>query len=147
METELTIGKVAKQAGVNIQTVRYYERRSLLMPNGHRDSGYRLYDEEAIKKIRFIKNAQDLGFTLKEIAGLLRLRVSHRARCGDVKRKAEAKLLSVKGKLQALKALEKTLLDLIKTCRSQATTGNCPILKSLEIEKRGGPKNHEGKNR
>lgn len=134
MGTELTIGKVARQAGVNIQTVRYYERQRLLMPDGHRESGYRLYTGEAVKKLRFIKNAQELGFTLKEIEGLLRLRVSQRARCGDVKRRAEAKLQNVRRKIGGLRALENVLLKLIRACRNRSTTDNCPILKSLEAK-------------
>lgn len=135
MKTELTIGKVARQAGVNIQTVRYYERRGLLVPNGHRDSGYRLYDDEAVQKIRFIKNAQALGFTLKEIAGLLRLRVNRSARCKTVKRKAESKLADVKTKIAQLKSMERVLEALIHTCRRKGTTGSCPILKSLEVKR------------
>lgn len=137
MNTELTIGKVATQAGVNIQTVRYYERRGLLNPDGRRDSGYRLYTDEAVRKIQFIKNAQALGFTLREIMQLLRLKVSDTARCGDVKRKAEAKLKDIRAKMEGLKALEKTLADLVRTCRSGATTDRCPVLKSLEVQ-RGG---------
>lgn len=133
MTTELTIGKVAKQAGVNIQTVRYYERQRLLMPDGHRESGYRLYTGEAVKKLRFIKNAQELGFTLKEIKGLLRLRVSHRNRCDNVKKKAEAKLQNVQQKIKSLKALENVLLKLIRACRNRSTTGHCPIIKSLDV--------------
>jgi len=88
METQWTIGKVAKKARVNIQTVRFYERRGLVSPDGHRDSGYRLYEPEAARKIRFIKNAQELGFSLKEIDGLLRLRVGRRVQCASVKKKA-----------------------------------------------------------
>ena len=136
MGAELTIGRVATQAGVNIQTIRYYERRGLLIPDGRRESGYRFYDEEAIRKLRFIKNAQELGFTLREISGLLRLRVSHRARCGDVKRKAEAKLRDVRAKIAGLKAMDRVLRNLVKTCRNQATTEHCPILKSMDIGKR-----------
>ncbi|MBI2071041.1 MAG: heavy metal-responsive transcriptional regulator [Elusimicrobia bacterium] len=142
MSESLTIGKVAKLGGVNIQTVHYYERRGILFPDDRRDSGYRLYNEEAVQKLRFIKNAQALGFTLKEIEGLLKLRVSHRARCGDVKRKAETKLRSVREKIASLKAMEKTLLGLVRTCRIKATTDRCPILRSLEIKdgKRSLPK-------
>jgi len=136
MSIELTIGQVAKKARVNFQTVRYYERRRLVLPSGRRESGYRLYAPEAVRRIRFIKNAQQLGFTLREVSGLLKLRVSHRARCGDVKRKAEAKLRDVKSKIAGLLALEKVLSDLVKSCRSQATTERCPVLKTLEISKR-----------
>jgi MerR family mercuric resistance operon transcriptional regulator/MerR family gold-responsive transcriptional activator of gol and ges genes len=138
MDNQLTVGKVAKTTGVNVQTVHYYERMGLVYPSGRKDSGYRLYEEEAVKKIHFIKNAQALGFTLHEIAGLLKLRVSHTARCGDVKRKAEIKLKDVQKKLDGLRALERTLVDLIKTCHVRATTDNCPILKSLEIQERKG---------
>ncbi|MBI4370521.1 MAG: heavy metal-responsive transcriptional regulator [Elusimicrobia bacterium] len=132
METQWTIGKVAKQAGVNIQTVRFYERRGLVSPDGHRDSGYRLYEPEAAQKIRFIKNAQRLGFTLDEVAGLLRLRVSHRARCEDVKKKAQKKLIAVKEKIEALNSMRNVLEGLIRTCRNKGTTEKCPILGCLE---------------
>lgn len=137
MVAQLTIGKVAEQAGLNIQTVRYYERRGILSPDGHLDSGYRLYNDEAVKKLLFIKNAQNLGFSLEEIAGLLRLRVSHRARCADVKRKAETKLEDVHARLSRLRALETALKHLIRACRNQSTTDNCPILTSLETQRRG----------
>lgn len=132
--TELTIGQVAKQGGVNLQTVRYYERRGLISPKGRRDSGYRFYTEEAIKKIQFIKNAQALGFTLREIMQLLRLQVSDTARCGYIKRKAASKLEDIRTKMKGLKTLEKVLEDLIGACRSGTTTDQCPILKSLEIQ-------------
>ena len=132
----LTIGEVASKAAVHIETLRYYERRGLLTPASYRDSGYRLYTSEAVQKIRFIKNAQELGFTLQEIAGLLRLRVSHQARCGDLKGKAEKKLRDVDEKIGKLKAIKQVLEDLVKACRSRATTDRCPILKSLEIAQR-----------
>jgi len=138
MTAELTIGKVAQQAKVNIQTLRYYERRGLLQPDDRLNSGYRLYGDNAVQKVRFIKNAQRLGFTLEEISGLLRLRVSDRARCTDVRRKAEIKLVDVHQKIDALRALEQTLNRLVRSCRSQSTTDSCPILKSLEFRKRNG---------
>ena len=132
MSAELTIGKVARQARVTVQTIRYYERRGLLSPSGHRDSGYRLYTQEAVQKIRFIKNAQGLGFTLKEISGLLRLRVNNRARCGTIKIKAEAKLEDIHAKIADLRAMQRVLKSLIKTCRRKSLTEECPILRSLE---------------
>ncbi|MBI3291429.1 MAG: heavy metal-responsive transcriptional regulator [Elusimicrobia bacterium] len=134
MNGELTIGKVAKQAGVNIQTIRYYERTGLLSPSARRESGYRLYAPEAVQKLRFIKNAQALGFTLKEISDLLRLRVSHPVRCGAVKTKAEVKLRDVEAKVQSLQAIKRTLQDLVSTCQRRATTDQCPILNSLEVK-------------
>ena len=132
MNEGLTIGRVAKDTGVNIQTVRYYERRGLVSPASRKDSGYRIYAPDAVQRICFIKNAQELGFSLKEIAGLLRLRVSHRARCADVKKKAERKLADVKGKIQQLTSLKRTLETLIRNCHAEKTTEGCPILKSLE---------------
>jgi Hg(II)-responsive transcriptional regulator len=127
----LTIGAVAKKAKVNIETLRYYERRGLLLPNDHRESGYRIYTDEAVKKLRFIKHAQNLGFTLQEIAGLLRLRISRKARCPDVKKKAAQKLQDVENKLRQLHSMQRVLKHLISICRQQGTTDQCPILKSL----------------
>lgn len=141
MAGKLTIGKVAKLAGVNIQTIRFYERKNLLLPSGRKKSvfafshdGYRVYDEDAVKKILFIKNAQKIGFSLKEIKELLRLRVNRSVQCKSVKAKAERKLQEVKEKIQDLNAMERVLSDLVRTCRSKAATDNCPILKSLEIQ-------------
>ena len=132
MAASLTIGKLAKAVGVNIQTVRYYERRRLLTPMARRPSGYRLYGEDALRRLRFIKNAQALGFTLHEITELLNLRVSSLARCGDVQRKAQAKLVQVEAKVRDLRALAHALQGLIQTCRAGQPTDRCPILKSLE---------------
>jgi MerR family mercuric resistance operon transcriptional regulator/MerR family gold-responsive transcriptional activator of gol and ges genes len=132
MGSAITIGRLAKAAGVNIQTVRYYERRRLLAPTARTLAGYRVYGEEAVRRLRFIKNAQALGFTLEEIAGLLRLRVDSTARCGDVQRRAEGKLAKVAAKLKDLQAMARVLRQLIQSCQSGQPTDRCPILKSLE---------------
>lgn len=132
MDKKLTIGRVAKQAGVNIQTVRYYERRGLLPPDGRRESGYRLYTKEAVKKLRFIRNAQSLGFSLDEIARLLHLRVGRMVQCGKIKKQAQERLRIVQDKLAGLRAMEKVLNRLIRTCAARGTTDHCPILESLE---------------
>jgi len=136
MAAERTIGQLAKAVIVNVQTVRYYERLHLLGPAARASSGYRLYGPEEEQRLRFIKNAQALGFTLREIAELLNLRVSSRARCGDVQRKAKEKLQCVEAKAQDLQALARALERLIRTCRAGQPTDHCPILKSLE-KKRG----------
>jgi MerR family mercuric resistance operon transcriptional regulator/MerR family gold-responsive transcriptional activator of gol and ges genes len=133
----LTIGQLAKSVGVNVQTVRYYERRRLLIPSDRKPSGYRLYGDEAIRRLRFIKNAQALGFTLREIAELLNLRITSAARCGDVQRRAQAKLGQVEAKVRDLRALVQALRRLIKDCRAGQPTDRCPILKALEDEKEG----------
>jgi MerR family mercuric resistance operon transcriptional regulator/MerR family gold-responsive transcriptional activator of gol and ges genes len=132
MAETLTAGRLAKAGGVNVQTVRYYERRRLLLPVRRTDSGYRLYPPEAVRVLRFIKNAQDLGFTLEEIARLLRLRVGHKAQCGAVRRQAEARLKVVRGKLADLRAMASVLERLVRTCAAKGTTGSCPILDSLD---------------
>lgn len=130
-----TIGEVARTAGVNIQTIRYYERRRLLTPKTRKTSGYRLYDEGSLKRLRFIKNAQELGFSLNEISELLNLRVSSKARCGDIQKKAQQKLGDVRLKIERLNAIEKVLKRLVKTCHREETTEHCPILNALEEEK------------
>ena len=136
MTTELTIGRLAKTVGVNIQTVRYYERLKLLAPTARMPSGYRLYGTAEVQRLRFIKNAQALGFTLQEITGLLNLRVDSTARCGDVQRRAQEHLDSVEDKIQDLEAMARVLRNLIKSCRAGQSTDRCPILKSLENEPR-----------
>ena len=142
MASELTIGQLAKTVGVNIQTVRYYERLKLLVPTARKLSGYRLYGDDALRRLNFIKNAQALGFTLREIADLLSLRVSSTARCGDVRRKAQAKLAQVGAKIRDLHALDRALQELIRACQAGKPTDRCPILKSMGQERRGhnGPR-------
>ena len=134
---ELTIGQAAKKAGVNIQTIYFYERKNLVRPLKRRDtavahSGYRIYTEEEVRKIQFIKNAQGLGFSLKEIADLLRLRINTKSRCRIVQLKAGEKLKSVEQKMESLNQLKKVLGRLLKACRNRKTTEPCPILNSLQ---------------
>lgn len=136
MPTQLTIGQLAKDAGVHIETIRYYERRHILGPTSRLSSGYRLYNREAQRRLRFIKNAQALGFTLHEIEELLGLRVSSKARCGDVQQRAEAKLKHVEVKVRDLQALARSLRNLIRTCQAGQSTDGCPILQSLEKTER-----------
>lgn len=132
MNEYLTVGKVARKAGVNMQTVLYYERRRLLSPARRSDSGYRLYMPETVRVIRFIKNAQALGFTLDEVSKLLRLRVNSRSQCESVKRQARARLELVQEKIAGLRSMERILRRLLKTCVARGTMDSCPILDSLE---------------
>lgn len=132
MELTLTIGKVARATAVNLQTVRYYERIGLVKPDARRESGYRLYTDEAILRIRFIKHAQELGFTLQEISALLRLRVGRPTRCEEVRTKAERRLEDIRKKIAHLRRMEQVLVELITSCRNRTTTDPCPILRSLE---------------
>src|SRR5438876_227332 len=143
MASRVTIGRLAKAIGVNVQTIRYYERRRLLSPTVRTPSGYRVYGEEEVQRLRFIKNAQALGFTLQEVADLLNLRVSSAARCGDVQRRAQAKLAKVDAKLKDLESMARVLKDLIKSCRGGQPTDRCPILKSLEQQRRSDHGNRQ----
>ena len=144
MTVGCTIGQLANAVGVNIQTVRYYERLRLLGPSARRPSGYRIYGEDEERRLRFIKNAQALGFALQEIAELLKLSVTSTARCGDVQRRAQAKLTRVEAKVRELQALARPLRILIRDCRAGQPTDRCPILQSLEkSEKKGNNGNRK----
>jgi len=134
MEKTFTIGTLASSAGVNVQTVRYYERRGLLPPLRRNTSGYRLYDEGAVRILRFILRAKELGFTLVEIKELLSLSVSSPASCDRVRDKALYKLRVVEGKLKALNSVRDVLRELITACDNQRFTEECPILRVLEGE-------------
>ncbi len=136
MPSQFTIGQLAKSAGVHVQTVRYYERLRLLGPAARASSGYRLYGPDEERRLRFIKNAQALGFTLHEIAELLNLRVSSAARCGDVQQRAHTKVKQVEAKVRDLQDLARALRDLIGACEAGQPTDRCPILKSLERKER-----------
>lgn len=134
MKSRLTIGQLAKHAGVNIETVRYYERLGLLTPSSRTSAGYRVYGPTELRRLYFIKNAQALGFTLHEIEDFLNLRVSSPAACGEVKRKTQAKLSQVERKIEDLQRLARTLRTLIRSCEKGEVTDQCPMLKSLEDE-------------
>lgn len=144
MTPQCTIGRLATSAGVCVQTVRYYEKRRLLSPSSRRPSGYRVYDHEAVGRLRFIRNAKALGFTLREIGELLNLRVNGRAHCGDVQRKAEAKLHGVEAKLTGLQALARALRGLIRTCQAGQPIDRCQILHHIEREQ---PASHQSQKR
>ena len=128
----LTIGKVAHHAGVGVETVRFYEREGLIEKPPRRVSGYRQYPEEAIFRIRFIKRAKELGFSLKEINGLLSLRAKPRGRCADVKIKAEDKIKDIDQKIRSLEAMREALNKLIAECSGKGPTSACPILDALD---------------
>jgi DNA-binding transcriptional MerR regulator len=127
----MTIGTLAEKTGVGIETIRYYERRNLVLPVARKASGYRVFDESSVHKIRFIKNGQKLGFTLNEIGTLLALRVRKSGRCGDVKLKAEEKIVEIESKIESLRQMKNALAELIDHCHAERPTGDCPILKSI----------------
>jgi MerR family mercuric resistance operon transcriptional regulator len=127
----LSIGQLSKEASVNIETVRYYERRGLLPEPKRRESGYREYSQDDVFRIKFIKRAQELGFTLKEISELLELRVDSTTTCGEVKKQAEAKIADIEEKIGALKKMKAALGKLASSCNENAPLDGCPILEYL----------------
>lgn len=132
---KFTIGKLAKQAEIGVQAIRYYERQGLLIPAGRTESGYRLYDQKALNKLRFICNAKGLGFSLNEIKGLLDLEISsgdHDKTCKTVKTKAEAKLRNVETKIEMLESIKNILSDLLKACDKRKPAEECPILRGID---------------
>ncbi len=135
MEKKLQIGDIAKQAGINIETIRYYERRGLILPVGRTEAGYRIYDENILTRLRFIKNAKEIGFTLKEIDELLKLKISPKSKCEDIRKKAEKKLKAIEEKMSMLESMQKVLKRLVSDCQSGLPTEECPILKSMEGKK------------
>lgn len=132
MEPSLTRGQLAKRVGVNVETLRYYERLDLLSPPTRKSSGYRIYGPSELRRLHFIKNAQALGFTLQEIAEFLNLRIGSTAACGDVRRKTQVKLGQVEKKIEYLESLARSLRQLIRSCEAEQITDHCPILESLE---------------
>lgn len=130
----LTIGKAAEQGGVNVQTIRYYERRGLLPPPARSVSGYRKYSDDAIRRLRFIRQAQSLGFSLSEIEELLSLRMQAGATCGDIRKRARQKVATVNQKIGELQRIKNALSKLATACRGEGPTSECPILEALESE-------------
>jgi len=128
----LSIGQVARRAGVGVETVRFYEREGLLEEPPRRVSGYRQYSEEVVKRIHFIKRAQTLGFSLKEISEVLLLRVNAQTSCEEVKERTEAKIMEVERKLVSLQRMRQALLQVHSLCVGQGPTGHCPMLEALD---------------
>ena len=128
----LTIGRAAAAADVTIQTLRYYERRGLLTPPRRSASGYRHYDHESLRRLRFIKQAQRLGFSLREIRELLNLRARNADACTAVGRKTREKVEVVRQRIRELQGLQRALERLAAACASRSPTDECPILEALE---------------
>ena len=128
----LTIGKVAKSAGLGIETVRFYEREGLIKPLARTASNYRLYADDGITRLRFIKRAKTLGFTLNEIKELLFLRTNPDATKEDVKEQIGEKVDDIKRRIRELKKIQKTLESLDSCCDGHGSADECPILAALE---------------
>jgi MerR family transcriptional regulator, copper efflux regulator len=135
MEPEpLRIGRVAREAGVGVETVRFYERQGLLEEPPRRKSGYREYGEDAVSRLRFIRRAKELGFTLKEIKELISLRLEPSTPAAEVKSRAEAKIADIDARITALQEMKDALAKLVSACSGHGTASRCLLLHALTEE-------------
>ncbi len=138
----LTIGELAKRAHVNRETVRYYERRRLLPRASRSMAGYRVFSDDALRRLRFIRHAKVLGFSLNEIRELLALRVHSVDACDRVRERTEAKVADIDKKINSLQQMKHALSELISACARRGKTSDCPILDSLDAN--GWSEQHVG---
>lgn len=129
-----TIGQVARASGIGVETVRFYEREGLLESPARRSSGYRQFDESAITRLRFIKQAQRLGFTLREIKELLALKLDPDCSRAKVRDRAIAKVEDIDARINELKRMKKALTPLIVACDGKGAIEGCPILVAMDSE-------------
>ena len=128
---KLSIGELARQANVNIETIRYYERRGLISEPPRNKSGHRQYTAETARRTDFIKRCQTLGFSLKEIEEILELKITPESTCADMKSRVTEKLIDVDKKIKELGKIRDALSRLQKKCSGKGPIGNCPILEEL----------------
>ncbi|HTV54985.1 MAG TPA: MerR family DNA-binding protein [Terriglobia bacterium] len=128
----LTIGKIAKGAGVGVETLRFYEREGLIKEPPRRDSGYREYPADTVDRVRFIRRAQALGFSLREIKDLMALRIERGGTCAQVKRRAETKIVDIEERIRSLQRINRVLQKLVSACGSSGLGSECPLLDALE---------------
>jgi DNA-binding transcriptional MerR regulator len=134
--------EVAHRAGVNPQTLRYYERRGLLPPPGRSDAGYRSYGPEAVRIVRFVKHAQRLGFTLADIEALLELAAGGPEGCEPARSLATSKIAELDAKIAQLTAMRDSLHTLAATCGEPRDARECPLLHALDAVPPGQPRRH-----
>jgi MerR family copper efflux transcriptional regulator len=131
---EILIGALAEAAGVGVETIRFYEREGLLPEPLRSSSGYRLYDADAVRRVRFIRRAKALGFTLSETRELLELRVTDPLSCEDIAARARRKIAVIEDRIGELKRISGVLHELVQACADRDVTGECPILDALDDE-------------
>jgi MerR family copper efflux transcriptional regulator len=128
----MTIGEVAKAAGVGVETVRFYERKNLLPTPRTPPSGFRQYGRQAAQRIRFIRRAQELGVSLAEVSQLLELRLDPRRSCAEVKSEAQLKIEEIDAKIVSLRRMRHALVGLTTSCSGEGSTSACPILETID---------------
>jgi len=128
----LRIGQVAKKSNVGVETVRFYESEGLIELPERNVSGYRQFSESVIKQIQFIQHAKTLGFSLKEVGELIKLKSTPNARCNIIKATASAKIAGIQEKIDALERMKMALQPLVAQCKSSDPISDCPILNALD---------------
>lgn len=130
--TGLTTSELARQGGINLESVRFYEKQGLLPKPPRTGLGYRVFQPESVRRVRFIKRAQELGFSLREIKELLALRSD--SSCADVRERADAKMNDIEQKIRDLQRMKKSLSRLLGKCPGRGPSSACPIMDCLEAE-------------
>lgn len=128
----MRIGKVAKQVGITVEAIRFYEKKGLIEPPERNESGYREYPEDAVHLVSFIKKAKELGFSLKEIKELMSLRYKPGTTCGEVKEQTEQKIVDIDRKVEDLLRIKSALTELVSICPGQGPLKHCTIMEALE---------------
>jgi Hg(II)-responsive transcriptional regulator len=129
---QITVGELARQARVNRETVRYYERCRLLPRPSRTMSGYRVFSEDDVRRLRFIRHAKALGFSLGEIRDLLALRVNSIGSCERVQKRTRTKIADIDEKIRSLTTVRLALSELLEACARRRKSNECPILESLD---------------
>jgi MerR family transcriptional regulator, copper efflux regulator len=127
----MRIGEIARLGGVNVQTLRYYEKRGLVAPSERARSGFREYDDAALRQLRFIRRAQSLGFTLDEIGDLLALWSDSETSCAAVERRASGTLDRIESKIADLRRISSALAKYVAACHERSSLEQCPLLEEL----------------
>ena len=130
----LTIGQLAKRAGVGVETIRFYEREGLLDEPERLPSGYRQYDAAAVERVMFLRRAQRLGFTLKDAKDLLGLKEDPTADRSDVREKASKKVADIEQKIKDLEGMKEDLTRLIAECEGHGPASHCPIIEAISTD-------------
>ena len=132
--TFLNIGQVAERTGLTVETVRFYEKKALIDEPQRSHAGYRQYPPETVKRVQFIQNAKDVGFTLKDIEELLALTRNPGTSCRDIKQRAMQKIEEVDHKIRELQRIHDALERMITKCDGRSGLSECPILEELELD-------------
>jgi len=131
-----SIGHIARQSGLSVETIRFYEQKGLIEEPERKKSGYRQYDGQAVARLTFIQQAKELGFSLKEIGELLSIKSDTNTDCNAVKQLAQEKLGDIESKIKMLQRMRKSLKKLIDVCPGKAPINDCPILEALVLKDR-----------